>query len=49
MKSDDVDMVYMGQVLTTGVGQNPARQAAIHAKFQKKKTQQPLIKFAVQD
>ena len=31
LKVDDVDMVYMGQVLTTGAGQNPARQAAIHA------------------
>ena len=38
LKSDDVDMVYMGQVLTTGVGQNPARQAAIHAGISKNKT-----------
>ena len=38
LKVDDVDMVYMGQVLTTGVGQNPARQAAIHAGIAKDKT-----------
>jgi acetyl-CoA C-acetyltransferase len=31
-------MVYMGQVLTTGAGQNPARQAAIHAGISKEKT-----------
>ena len=28
---DEIDEVIMGQVLTAGVGQNPARQAAIHA------------------
>ena len=28
---DEVDEVMMGQVLTTGAGQNPARQAAINA------------------
>jgi len=28
---DEVDEVIMGQVLTTGAGQNPARQAAINA------------------
>jgi len=28
---DEIDEVIMGQVLTTGVGQNPARQAAINA------------------
>ena len=38
LKSDEVDMVYMGQVLTTGAGQNPARQAAIHAGISKEKT-----------
>ncbi len=27
----DIDDVIMGQILTTGAGQNPARQAAIHA------------------
>ena len=29
--SDEVDEVIMGQVLTAGAGQNPARQAAINA------------------
>ena len=38
LKSEEVDMVYMGQVLTTGAGQNPARQAAIHAGISKEKT-----------
>ena len=38
LQVDDVDMVYMGQVLTTGAGQNPARQAAIHAGIAKHKT-----------
>ena len=38
LKSDEVDMVYMGQVLTAGVGQNPARQAAIRAGIAKEKT-----------
>ena len=38
LKSDEVDMVYMGQVLTTGAGQNPARQAALHAGISKEKT-----------
>ena len=28
---DEVDEVIMGQVLTAGAGQNPARQAAINA------------------
>ncbi|MDA9974524.1 acetyl-CoA C-acetyltransferase [Candidatus Pelagibacter sp.] len=31
LKSDDVDEVIMGHVLTSGLGQNPARQASIHA------------------
>mgnify|MGYP001628140310 FL=1 len=31
IKADEVDDVIMGQVLTAGAGQNPARQAAIHA------------------
>ena len=31
LKQEEVDMVYMGQVLTTGVGQNPARQSSILA------------------
>ena len=38
LKTNDVDTVYMGQVLTTGVGQNPARQAAIYAGISKDKT-----------
>ena len=33
LKKEEVDMVYMGQVLTAGVGQNPARQAAILAEL----------------
>jgi len=31
LKSEDIDEVIMGQVLTSASGQNPARQAAIHA------------------
>ena len=31
LKKEDINMLYMGQVLTAGVGQNPARQAAIFA------------------
>ena len=31
LRVDDVDEVIMGQVLTSATGQNPARQAAIHA------------------
>ncbi len=31
LSADDVDEVLMGQVLTAGCGQNPARQAAIQA------------------
>ena len=31
LKAEDVDEVIMGQVLTSASGQNPARQAAIHA------------------
>jgi len=38
LKSDEIDMVYMGQVLQTGSGQNPARQAAIHAGVDASKT-----------
>ncbi len=38
LKNDEVDMIYMGQVLTTGVGQNPARQAAMQAGIAKEKT-----------
>ena len=31
LKSEDIDEVIMGHVLTSGLGQNPARQASIHA------------------
>ena len=31
LKKDEINMVYMGQVLTAGVGQNPARQSSIFA------------------
>ena len=31
LKSDDIDEVIMGHVLTSGSGQNPARQASINA------------------
>ena len=31
LEKEEVDMVYMGQVLSAGVGQNPARQASIYA------------------
>jgi acetyl-CoA C-acetyltransferase len=31
LKPDDIDEVIMGHVLTAGLGQNPARQASIHA------------------
>ncbi|MDC0059986.1 acetyl-CoA C-acetyltransferase [bacterium] len=31
LKSDDIDEVIIGHVLTSGLGQNPARQASIHA------------------
>ena len=38
LKPKDVDEVIMGQVLTTAVGQNPARQAAIKAGIPVNKT-----------
>ena len=31
VKPEDVDEVIMGQVLTAGAGQNPARQASMNA------------------
>ena len=31
LKTEDIDEVIMGQVLTSGAGQNPARQAAVNA------------------
>jgi len=37
LKVDDVDEVIMGQVLTGGTGQNPARQASINAGVPKEK------------
>lgn len=38
LKSQDIDEVIMGQVLTAGQGQNPARQAAIKAGVPLEKT-----------
>ena len=38
LKSDDVDELIMGQVLTAAAGQNPARQAAIQAGLPFEKT-----------
>ena len=37
LKADDVDEVIMGQVLTGGTGQNPARQASIKSGVPKEK------------
>ncbi len=37
LKKEDVDEVVMGQVLTGGTGQNPARQASIHSGIPKEK------------
>ena len=37
LKNDDIDEVIMGQVLTGGMGQNPARQAAIKSGIPKEK------------
>ena len=38
LSAGDVDEVIMGQVLTAAAGQNPARQAAIHAGVAQEKT-----------
>ena len=38
LNNDDVDLIYLGQVLQTGSGQNPARQAAMNAGINKEKT-----------
>tara|TARA_B100001250_G_scaffold359816_1_gene336924 strand:- start:557 stop:1720 length:1164 start_codon:yes stop_codon:yes gene_type:complete len=38
LKSDEIDEIIMGQVLTSATGQNPARQAAIKAKIPIEKT-----------
>ncbi len=37
LKKDEIDEVIMGQVLTGGAGQNPARQASIHSGIPKEK------------
>jgi acetyl-CoA C-acetyltransferase len=37
LKKDDIDEVIIGQVLTAGTGQNPARQAAIKSGIPKEK------------
>ena len=37
LKNDEIDEVIMGQVLTGGSGQNPARQAAIKSGIPKEK------------
>ena len=37
LKKDDVDEIILGQVLTGGAGQNPARQALIHCGIPKEK------------
>ena len=38
LKNEKIDEIIMGQVLTGGTGQNPARQAAINAGIPKEKT-----------
>ena len=38
LKSNEVDLCFLGQVLQAGSGQNPARQAAIGAGIDKEKT-----------
>ena len=38
LKNSEVDMVYMGQVLQTGSGQNPARQSLINSGIDNSKT-----------
>ena len=37
LKKEEIDEVIMGQVLTGGAGQNPARQAAIKSGIPKEK------------
>ena len=37
LRTDEIDEVIMGQVLTGGAGQNPARQALIHSGIPKEK------------
>ena len=38
LKNNEIDMVYMGQVLQTGLGQNPARQSLIKSGIDNSKT-----------
>ena len=38
LKSNEVDLCFLGQVLQAGSGQNPARQAALGAGIDKEKT-----------
>ena len=38
LKKNEVDMVYMGQVLQTGSGQNPARQSLINSGIENSKS-----------
>ena len=38
LKNSEVDMVYMGQVLQTGSGQNPARQSLINSGIENSKS-----------
>ena len=44
---NEIDEIIMGQVLTAGNGQNPARQAAVNAGIPISKTAYWLIKYAV--
>ena len=37
ISNEDVDEIILGQVLTGGAGQNPARQASIHSGIPKEK------------
>ena len=49
LKSAEIDEVIMGQVLTGGTGQNPARQASINSGIPKENQLLLLIKFVVQE
>ena len=42
LKSNDVDELIMGQVLTGATGQNPARQAAVQAGLSLEKTEETI-------
>ena len=42
LNGSEVDTVILGQVLQTGCGQNPARQAAINSRIDKDKTATPI-------